>query len=65
MSSSSYLIPALIALPFFALPYLTKTPPTREQIIRPQDEHVLILGGSDGCGKGLAEDYAIKRGARV
>jgi NAD(P)-dependent dehydrogenase (short-subunit alcohol dehydrogenase family) len=25
----------------------------------------LILGGSEGCGKGLAEEYVLKRGARV
>lgn len=65
VSNSPYLIPALIALPFFLLPYVTKTPPTRDQVVKPQGERVLILGASDGCGRGLSIEYAVKRGAKV
>jgi hypothetical protein len=65
-SSSPYLLSALLLLlPFLATPYLTSYPLPREQVIKPDQEYVLILGGSEGCGKGLAEEYVLRRNARV
>jgi hypothetical protein len=65
LKTSPYTLPALLAAGLLLNPYIFPPPETREQIIKPQDEHVLILGGSEGCGKGLAEKYVLKRGAKV
>jgi hypothetical protein len=64
-TSNPYLLPLLIALPFLLTPYLTLSPVKRETIVRPKDEKVVILGASEGCGKGLVEEYVLNRGASV
>lgn len=64
-TSNSYLLPLLLAVPLLLTPYLTASPVNRENIIRPKDEKVVILGGSEGCGKGLVEEYVLKRCASV
>lgn len=38
--------------------------PTRETVIKPRDERVLLLGASSGVGRDLAHAYA-KRNARM
>ena len=65
LKASPYTLPALLVAGLLLNPYVFPPPQTREQIIKPKDEHVLILGGSEGCGKGLAEEYVLKRGAKV
>jgi hypothetical protein len=65
LKASPYTFPALLAAGLLLNPYVFPPPQTRDQIIKPKDEHVLILGGSEGCGKGLAEEYVLKRGAKV
>lgn len=54
------------ALPLVLLAYLSKTRPgqSRESIILPNEERVVLLGASSGVGKDLALAYA-KRGARM
>lgn len=41
-----------------------KAPPSRELLLPPTQERVLLLGASSGVGKDLAVAYA-KRGAKV
>ena len=41
-----------------------RAPPSREKLLAPAEERVLLLGASSGVGKDLALAYA-KRGARV
>lgn len=58
-------IAAIAAAGLLLGPYINPGPLSREQLIKPKEEFVLILGGSEGCGKGLAEEYVLKRGAKV
>lgn len=63
--NSPYTLPVLLGAGSLLDSYINQGPLTREQIVKPKDEHVLILGGSEGCGKGLAEEYVLKRDAKV
>ncbi|KAK8844028.1 hypothetical protein IAR55_006822 [Kwoniella newhampshirensis] len=55
---------AFLTLPLI-LPFLKSTPPpSREQILPPDTERVLLLGASSGVGRDLAHAYA-KRGAKI
>lgn len=56
---------AALALPLlFGLLKSLRKAPSRETIVLPQDERVLLLGASSGIGRELALAYA-KRGARM
>ncbi|KAL1407509.1 hypothetical protein Q8F55_006942 [Vanrija albida] len=55
---------ALLALPVLAALLRTPPNPSRETLIAPADERVVLLGASSGVGKDLALAYA-KRGARI
>ena len=65
IKSFPYTLPLLLGAGSLLDSYLFPAPLTREQIVKPKDELVLILGGSEGCGKGLAEEYVLKRNAKV
>jgi NADPH:quinone reductase-like Zn-dependent oxidoreductase len=54
----------LLAIPVLLRLLKSKTLPSRETIIRPTEERVLLLGASSGVGRDLAHVYA-KRGARM
>lgn len=54
----------LFALPILARLLRASKGPTREQLIKPAEEHVVLLGASSGVGKDLALAYA-KRGAKM
>jgi NADPH:quinone reductase-like Zn-dependent oxidoreductase len=54
----------LLALPVLALLLRARHGPSREKIIKPADERVVLLGASSGIGKDLALAYA-KRGAKM
>lgn len=54
----------LLAIPVLLRLLKRKTLPSRETIISPAEERVLLLGASSGVGRDLAHAYA-KRGARV
>ncbi|KAL7421098.1 hypothetical protein Q5752_003982 [Cryptotrichosporon argae] len=54
---------ALLLLPALAL-LRRPAPPSRETLLPPADERVLLLGASSGIGRDLAHAYA-RRGARV
>lgn len=54
----------LLALPILALILRARHGPSREQIIKPADERVVLLGASSGVGKDLALAYA-RRGANM
>lgn len=54
----------LLALPVLARLLRARKGPSREQIIKPDEERVVLLGASSGVGKDLALAYA-KRGARM
>lgn len=55
---------ALLAIPILLQLLRTRRGPSRERILPPSEERVLLLGASSGVGKDLALAYA-KRGARV
>lgn len=54
----------LLALPILARLLRTRKGPTREQLVNPAEERVVLLGASSGVGKDLALAYA-KRGAKM
>jgi len=54
----------LLAIPVLLRLLKSKRLPSRETIIKPEQERVLLLGASSGVGRDLAHAYA-KRGARV
>ena len=54
----------LLAIPVLLRLLKIKTLPSRETIVSPAEERVLLLGASSGVGRDLAHEYA-KRGARV
>ena len=54
----------LLALPVLLRILKTRRLPSRETIILPKDERVVLLGASSGVGRDLAHIYA-KRGAKV
>ncbi|WVR08858.1 hypothetical protein IAU60_005917 [Kwoniella sp. DSM 27419] len=54
----------LLALPVILRLLRAKSLPSRETIIKPDQERVVLLGSSSGVGRDLAHAYA-KRGARV
>lgn len=55
---------ALLALPIAAVLLRAPPKPSRETVVAPTDERVVLLGASSGVGKDLALAYA-KRGARM
>ncbi|WWC63790.1 uncharacterized protein I303_106395 [Kwoniella dejecticola CBS 10117] len=55
---------ALLALPLLLRILKSKASPSRERIIPPSEERVVLLGASSGVGKDLALAYA-SRGAKV
>ncbi|WOO78557.1 11-beta-hydroxysteroid dehydrogenase-like 3 [Vanrija pseudolonga] len=55
---------ALLALPIVAVLLRAPPKPSRETVVAPADERVVLLGASSGVGKDLALAYA-KRGARI
>jgi len=54
----------LLAIPVILRLLKSKSLPSRETIINPAEERVLLLGASSGVGRDLAHAYA-KRGARM
>ncbi|KAI9636856.1 uncharacterized protein MKK02DRAFT_33954 [Dioszegia hungarica] len=60
--SSRWLL--LFALPVLLRLLKTRRGPSREKIILPREERVVLLGASSGVGKDLALAYA-KRGAKI
>jgi len=54
----------LLAIPVILRLLKSKRLPSRETIINPTEERVLLLGASSGVGRDLAHAYA-KRGARM
>lgn len=54
----SLLLPVLLRL------LKSRSLPSRETLIKPEDERVLLLGASSGVGRDLAHAYA-KRNARM
>lgn len=54
----------LLAIPVILRLLKSKALPSRETIIKPTEERVLLLGASSGVGRDLALTYA-KRGARM
>ncbi|GMK55520.1 hypothetical protein CspeluHIS016_0205760 [Cutaneotrichosporon spelunceum] len=60
----SPVIYCLLALPILALLLRARHGPSREKVIKPTEERVLLLGASSGVGKDLALAYA-KRGAKI
>jgi NADPH:quinone reductase-like Zn-dependent oxidoreductase len=54
----------LLAIPVILRLLKSKRLPSRETIIKPTEERVLLLGASSGVGRDLAHAYA-KRGARM
>ena len=54
----------LLAIPVILRLLKSKSLPSRESIINPEEERVLLLGASSGVGRDLAHAYA-KRGARM
>lgn len=60
--SSRWLL--LFALPVLLRLLKTRRGPSREKIILPREERVVLLGASSGVGKDLALAYA-KRGGKM
>ncbi|WVF65316.1 hypothetical protein IAT40_000042 [Kwoniella sp. CBS 6097] len=60
---SAIVWPAILA-PIYLLLLRSKAPPSREKIIPPNEERVVLLGSSSGVGRDLAHAYA-KRGAKL
>lgn len=60
--SSRWLL--LLALPVILRAFKTRPGPSREKLIPPNEERVVLLGASSGVGKDLALAYA-KRGAKM
>ena len=54
----------LLAIPVLLRLLKSKRLPSRETIIKPEQERVLLLGASSGVGRDLAHAYA-KRDARM
>ncbi|BEI93041.1 uncharacterized protein CcaverHIS019_0506690 [Cutaneotrichosporon cavernicola] len=54
----------LLALPILALLLRARHGPSREKVIKPTEERVVLLGASSGVGKDLALAYA-RRGAKI
>lgn len=54
----------LLALPAVLYMLRARPGPTREQVLPPSTERVVLLGASSGIGKDLAFAYA-KRGAQM
>lgn len=54
----------LLAIPVLLRLLKSKALPSRESIIKPAEERVLLLGASSGVGRDLAHEYA-KRRARM
>jgi hypothetical protein len=55
---------ALFAIPIIARLLRARAGPTREQLVKPAEERIVLLGASSGVGKDLALAYS-KRGARM
>lgn len=55
---------ALLAIPILFRLLRARRGPSREVIIPPSEERVVLLGASSGVGKDLALEYA-KRGAKM
>ncbi len=55
---------AILAITFIRPRSSTSSYPIRDSIVSPQQEHVLILGGSSGVGEALVRRYA-ERGAKM
>jgi NAD(P)-dependent dehydrogenase (short-subunit alcohol dehydrogenase family) len=55
---------ALFAIPIIARLLRARAGPTREQLVKPAEERIVLLGASSGVGKDLALAYS-KRGARI
>ncbi|WWC98206.1 hypothetical protein V866_005097 [Kwoniella sp. B9012] len=55
---------ALLAIPVLLRLLKSKPPPSRETVVLPHEERVVLLGASSGVGRDLAHAYA-KRGARI
>lgn len=58
------LLAAALALPLLLRLLRTRRGPSREQVLPPSSERVVLLGASSGIGKDLAVAYA-KRGAKM
>jgi hypothetical protein len=54
----------LLAIPLLLRILKARRGPTREDVLPPSAERVLLLGASSGCGKDLALAYA-RRGAMM
>jgi hypothetical protein len=54
----------LLAIPVILRLLKSKRLPSRETVIKPTEERVLLLGASSGVGRDLAHAYA-NRGARM
>lgn len=54
----------LLAIPILLRLFKARPLPTRERIIKPDEERVILLGASSGVGKDLALTYA-RRGAKM
>ena len=54
----------LLVIPVLLRLLRARRGPTREQLVKPADERVVLLGASSGIGRDLALAYA-KRGARM
>ncbi|WVW79600.1 hypothetical protein I302_101569 [Kwoniella bestiolae CBS 10118] len=55
---------ALLAIPILLRLLKSKPLPSRESVVPPSDERVVLLGASSGVGRDLAYAYA-KRGAKI
>jgi len=55
---------AVLALPLLFRLLRARRGPTREQVLPPSSERVVLLGASSGIGRDLALEYA-KRGAKM
>ena len=64
MGPRLWAIVAIVAIPLILRLFKARPLPSRETIVSPVTERVLILGSSSGMGRDLAHVYA-RRGAKM